>query len=78
MEITDLGMKMALLGAAIGGGIALVLSAVLRASMHGIPPVDIVSFAATAALLIAAMLLASLVPARRAARVDPMVVLRDE
>jgi len=72
------GMTMTLVGAAIGGGIALVLSAVLRASMRGIPPVDAVAFAGTTAALAAALLAASLVPARRAARVDPMVVLRDE
>jgi predicted permease len=71
-------MRMALLGAAIGGSIAIVLSGVLRASMHGIPALDPAAFALTALILVGAMLLAGLVPARRAARVDPIVVLRDE
>jgi hypothetical protein len=72
------GMRTALLGGAIGGGIALALSVVLRANMYGVPPMDAIALAVPVALLSAAVLLASLVPARRASRVDPMVVLRDE
>jgi ABC-type antimicrobial peptide transport system permease subunit len=40
--------------------------------------VPFLTLAGSAALLVAAMLLASILPARRAARLDPNVVLRDE
>jgi putative ABC transport system permease protein len=72
------GLRMAGTGAAIGGALALFLSGWLRSTMHGIPPLDGLALAAPAALLVAATLAASLVPARRAARVDPLVVLREE
>jgi predicted permease len=72
------GMNVALLGAAIGGAISVVLSVVLRANMYGVPPMDAAALAGTMALLLTVVLFASFVPARRAARVDPMVVLRDE
>jgi ABC-type antimicrobial peptide transport system permease subunit len=39
---------------------------------------DPTAFGLTALILLGAMLLAGLVPARRAARVDPMIVLREE
>jgi putative ABC transport system permease protein len=72
------GMKMALIGCTIGGAIALILSAILRASMFSIAPLDLTAFAGTAAILVLSMFVASLVPARAAARVDPVIVLRDE
>ena len=72
------GLRMAGTGAAIGGALALIFSGWLRSTMHGIPTLDGLALAAPAALLIAATVAASLVPARRAARVDPLVVLREE
>jgi ABC-type lipoprotein release transport system permease subunit len=41
-----------------------------------VTPHDLVSFAAVAALLIVVAAIASIIPARRAARVDPVAVLR--
>jgi predicted permease len=72
------GMTTALTGAAIGGAIALALSMVLRAQVFRVPPIDFTAFLVAAALLVAVVLVASLIPARAASRVDPLIVLRDE
>ena len=71
-------LRLALAGGVFGGGVALILGALVHANMLGAPRVDITSFAAAAAILGCAMLLASVIPARRAARVDPISVLRQE
>jgi putative ABC transport system permease protein len=67
-----------LIGAALGAGGAAALGAVLRSRLYGVSPVDPVAFAGATALLLVTMVLASLAPARRAARVDPLVVLRHD
>jgi putative ABC transport system permease protein len=72
------GLRPALAGGAAGGIVALIGSALLRASMFGIPAIDPVALVVPTALLVGAVLAASIVPARRAARVDPLVVLREE
>jgi ABC-type antimicrobial peptide transport system permease subunit len=65
-------------GILVGGLIAAVAASGLRNMLFGLPPVDPLAFTGSAALLLAVALLASLGPARRAARVDPMVALRAE
>jgi putative ABC transport system permease protein len=67
---------------AIGVGIGIVLSALvtrfLGGFLYGLSPLDAVSFAAAALFWIATAMVASYLPARRAARVDPVVALRWE
>lgn len=46
--------------------------------MHGVAPVDMLALAAAVLLLGTVVLVASLIPAHAAARVDPFVVLREE
>ena len=70
--------SLALTGGAIGFAAAIVLGAVVRANLVGTPGLDPLFFLAAAALLTAAMTAASLIPARRAARVDPIEALRQE
>jgi predicted permease len=68
----------------VGGGLllgalgAFALGRTFRSLLYETSPTDPATFAAVAALLTAVALLACLLPARRAARVDPMVVLRSD
>jgi putative ABC transport system permease protein len=70
------GMKLALVGVAIGLLGALVLARVVASMLFEVTPFDPTSYAATAAILLAVAVLACYVPARRATRVDPLVALR--
>jgi putative ABC transport system permease protein len=72
------GLKLVLAGAAIGivGGLA--LSRFLTSLLYGVEPTDPLTFVAVSLILIAVALAACYIPARRAAKVDPMVALRDE
>ena len=69
-------MRLALAGLAVGLLLALPSALIARALVFGLSPFDPVVFAAVAGLLTIVALLASASPARRAALVDPMDVLR--
>jgi ABC-type antimicrobial peptide transport system permease subunit len=71
-------MGLAMWGAGIGGVIAIIAGALVSAEIYGTPSIDPLMFFASAAILAVAMLSAGFIPARRASRVDPMVVLRQE
>jgi ABC-type antimicrobial peptide transport system permease subunit len=66
------------LGLAIGGAVAWYTSALVRTFLFETEPNDIRILAAALTTLAAAGLLASAIPARRAASVDPLVALRHE
>lgn len=72
------GARLALLGIAIGTVAGLALTRLLGGLVWGVDVSDIRTFVAAPLLVMAAALLASWVPARKAARVDPMVALRSE
>jgi ABC-type antimicrobial peptide transport system permease subunit len=72
------GMRLAVIGLAIGVTGALALTRVLRTQLFEISPTDPTTFAAIVVLLAAVAAVASWLPARRATRVDPMVALRAE
>jgi len=72
------GMKPTLLGVALGAVGALALGHVVSSLIYGVKPTDPVTFLVVAFLLAAIALFASLIPAYRAAKVDPMVALRYE
>jgi ABC-type antimicrobial peptide transport system permease subunit len=63
-------------GLTVGLVASLWLMRALQNFLYGVTPHDIVSFAAVAAILTLVAAVASIVPARRAARVDPVKVLR--
>jgi predicted permease len=72
------GVVLAGVGVAIGLAGAFALTRSMRSLLFGIAPTDWLTFSAAPALLVAVALVASWLPARRAARVDPMVTLRCE
>jgi predicted permease len=72
------GTMLALVGAAIGACVALGVLRYLESLFYGVRASDPITFAGVAILLAAVALLACWVPARRAARVDPVVALRYE
>jgi putative ABC transport system permease protein len=72
------GMKLALIGVGVGLVGVYLLGRLMRSTLYGIGTVDLASFLAVACLLLAAAVIASYVPARRSARVDPMIALRQE
>ena len=70
------GLQLVLIGLAIGLAGALVLTRMLTTMLFGIEPTDGITFVAVSMVLIAVAALACLVPAQRAASVDPMIALR--
>ena len=70
------GLWLTAAGLVLGIGLALVLTRVMSAYLFGVGPMDPVTYAAVSALLAAIALLATYLPARRAARIDPNVALR--
>ena len=72
------GMRLAAVGVGVGILAALAVTRVLSALLYGVSAVDPLAFAWAAAVLLGVALLANLVPAVRAARVDPLQALRNE
>jgi putative ABC transport system permease protein len=74
--IVSQGMKVVLIGVGLAGG--LVLGRAVSSLMFGVQVRDPATFSVVAVVLTAVALAACIIPARRAARVDPMVALREE
>jgi predicted permease len=72
------GLLMTLGGAALGFLLALGIGRAFSGMLYHVSPLDPVAFTLAPAVLVATALLASWLPARRAAKVDPMVALRNE
>ncbi|MCC7132205.1 MAG: FtsX-like permease family protein [Gemmatimonadales bacterium] len=70
--------RLVLIGVLIGAVLALAVGNLLRSQLFGVQPADPLTFAAVVGLLGAVGLLAAALPARRAARVDPVVTLKSE
>ncbi len=72
------GMALALAGVGIGLIAALVFTRFMRSLLFGVGWADPATFAAIALLLTLVALIASYIPAHRAAHIDPMISLRSE
>jgi ABC-type antimicrobial peptide transport system permease subunit len=67
-----------LVGFAIGVPAAIALTRLLRASLYGVEPADPLSIACAVLVMALVAVMAGYFPARRAARLDPLVALRQE
>jgi len=76
--IVGQGMRLAAMGGAAGILGALVLSRYLRSLLFGVGPADPLTFAGAVVILALVALAAATIPARRAARVNPLVALRSD
>ena len=72
------GLRLTAIGLLVGGVLSLGAGFLLRSQLFGLSPADPVTFGGLALVLAVVATGASLVPARRAARVDPIVALRSE
>jgi len=72
------GMKLAIAGLVLGLGAAFGLTRLLAKMLFGVHPNDPITYVIVAAILGAVALVASYIPAMRAARIDPMIALRCE
>jgi ABC-type antimicrobial peptide transport system permease subunit len=72
------GLGMSSIGIAIGVAIAAVATRPMRALLFGVATIDPLVYAAVSLILVGVAIVASLAPARRAARIDPVVALRSD
>ena len=72
------GLRSVLLGVVVGIMGATGVARAMQALLYGLPPVDVVSFGTSAALMLLASGVAAVIPARRAVGIDPLRSLRSE
>jgi putative ABC transport system permease protein len=78
MKMMGRGLKMGLIGLGVGLVLELALGRLLGTLLYGVKAVSPGVYAGTTVALVLAALLACWIPGQRAARVDPVVALREE
>jgi ABC-type antimicrobial peptide transport system permease subunit len=76
--VANQGLKLSATGIVVGLVAAFAVTRVMSTMLVGVSPTDPLTFAAIAAFFLAMAALACWIPARRAARLDPVQALRDE
>jgi ABC-type antimicrobial peptide transport system permease subunit len=77
-SVLGLGLRLALIGVIVGGVCALAVTRFLQSLLFGVSAADPRTFIAVSVLMFAVAVVAALVPAQRAAKIDPMEALRYE
>ena len=77
-DVVGSALTLAVTGALAGLALALPLTRTMQSILYGVGPTDVATFVIVTALLLTIALVASVVPARRAARADPLMALRAE
>jgi predicted permease len=77
-DVLGEGLRLAAIGVGAGIVLALVTTRLLTSLLYGTSATDVATFAAVSLLLVAVAIGASLVPALRASRIDPLVALRED
>lgn len=72
------GLNLSLMGVALGLVAAFGLTRLMASLLYGVSPADPITFGGVAVFLVAVSFLATWIPAQRATRVDPVIVLREE
>lgn len=72
------GLGVTLIGCIVGWGLAASSARILAGMLYGVTPSDVTTLASVVFLVLMVAAIASLAPAMRAARLDPMQVLREE
>jgi putative ABC transport system permease protein len=72
------GLKLTLIGIAIGLIVALAMAQLMKSLLYGVGAIDPLTFVGAPALLAVTAMIACWIPARRAARTDPMIALRQD
>jgi len=70
------GLRLGAAGVVCGLALSLLIARILASVLYGVSPTDVVSFSAALALVMTIVLVASLIPAWRASRTDPIAALR--
>jgi putative ABC transport system permease protein len=77
-SVVGRGIALAGIGAAAGLALAFPLTQMMQSILYGVRPTDAVTFSSVTLLLLAVALVATVFPARRATRADPLIALRTD